>query len=420
MSQLISHRSQEIRKEMTMKTSFLKKAVLGLAGIAAVVVLATGTARAISIPYEGPNTPPAPSPAFNVFTGVPSVGTESDFLRSRVPTAPTGDTSTPYVDPLTASCTKGQRIQMRVYVHNGATKSNNNGGNGSSVAHGTKVKVALPTEAASVQKPSATISSTNAGTVNDGAIINCNGKTVKLKYIAGSASQYSIGTGVVPLSDSIVTTGVPISSQGKAGDVWGCWDERVYVILAVEVEEVTPPTPVYSCDLLTVSKIDNRKYKFDVKYTAKNGATFKDVSFNYGDGQTGSSNEHTFDKDGVYNVVATVNFMVNGQAKSATSEACAKPVTVTKENCEVPGKENYPKDAPECKVCETNPNVPSDSEECTVCPSNPSVPVTDATCVEQPTELPNTGAGSVAGIFAAVTAAGALAHRFMTRRRING
>lgn len=380
--------NQQLRKEKTMKkTGFIKKATVGLASIAAILVIGGGTAQAI--PYDGDTTPPSPVPAFNVFTGVPSVGTESDFLRSRVPTTPSGDTSTPYVDPLNASCINGQRIQMRVYVHNGATKSNNNDGNGTSVAHGTNVKVALPLDAASVLKPNATISSTNAGTVNDGAIINCNGKIVKLKYINGSASQYSIGTGVVPLGDNIVTTGVPISSEGKAGDVWGCWDERVYVILAVEVEEVTPPAPVYSCDLLSVTKIDNRKYKFDVKYTVKNGATLKDITFNYGDNNTGTDTEHTFAKDGTYNVVATVNVMVNGQVQSVSSNACAKPVTVAKENCTVPGKENYPKDAPECSV-----DTP-------------------------PTTLPNTGPGSIAGIFAAVTAAGALAYRYVTRRRFN-
>lgn len=223
-------------------TTTLKRTALGFTTMVAAFSMSTTTVSAIA--YNGDNTVSSPTPAFNVFTGVPSVGNEADFLRARVPTAPTGDTSTAYVDPLNASCVNGQRIQMRVYVHNGANANANNNGSGPSVARGTKVKVNVPSTQATSFTSNATISSTNAGTVNDNVAINCNGKTVKLKYIPGSASQFSIGSGVVPLSDAITTTGVPIRSQSVAGDVWGCWNDRVYVILSVQVEEVTTPPPV--------------------------------------------------------------------------------------------------------------------------------------------------------------------------------
>ena len=142
---------------MKTTTPTVKKALLSLAVLLAGGIAIT-TAVAQAIPYDGANTVNSPVPAFNVFTGVPSVGTESDFLRARVPTAPSGDTATAYVDPLNATCVPGQRIQMRVYVHNGASVAGNQNGAGPSVAHGTKVKVSVPGNQATSFAPSATIS----------------------------------------------------------------------------------------------------------------------------------------------------------------------------------------------------------------------------------------------------------------------
>jgi uncharacterized repeat protein (TIGR01451 family) len=51
-------------------------------------------------------------------------------------------------------------------------------------------------------------------------------------------------------------------------------------------------------------------------------------------------------------------------------------------------------------------------EEC-----KPGIPVGDVRCKEVPTTLVNTGAGDVLGIVAAVTVAGALAHRLVLARR---
>ncbi len=229
-----------MRKLTTIKKTLTTLAIL----LTGAITLTTAVASAI--PYDGPNTPNSPVPAFNVYTGVPSVGTESDFLRARVPTAPSGDTATPYVDPLNATCVAGQRIQMRVYVHNGASVAGNQNGSGPSVAHGTKVKVTVPGNEATSFSPNATISSTNAAAVTDAVSIRCsNTSNVKLSYVPGSASQYSIGSGVVALGDEIVSSGSPIRSRTVPGDVWGCWDDRVYVILTVQVEQkTTPPPPV--------------------------------------------------------------------------------------------------------------------------------------------------------------------------------
>lgn len=147
----------------------------------------------------------------------------------------------------------------------------------------------------------------------------------------------------------------------------------------------TPTSPAYSCDAFDFTQGENRTItvsKLDT--TAKNGATFSNVVIDWGD-QTEAlktdkavGKSHTFAKDGTYSVVATAHFTVDGKDKSATSASCSKSVTFT------------------------TPATPST-------PTTPTTPSTEA--------LPNTGAGSVVGIFAAAAIVGVVLHRvFLTRR----
>jgi uncharacterized repeat protein (TIGR01451 family) len=136
--------------------------------------------------------------------------------------------------------------------------------------------------------------------------------------------------------------------------------------------------PTYSCDLLKLTKGDNRTVTVeDFKKSTANGATFKDVVIVWGDNTDNLTTnnpvgqKHQYAKDGEYTIRATARFNVDGQVKEATSDACVVKV-------------NY----------STTPTTPT-----------------------TPTVLPNTGAGDVLGIFAAVTVAGALAHRLVLARR---
>jgi hypothetical protein len=379
------------------KHNTFKKVSLGLVSLLAAATIAGGSASAI--PYNGDDTVAAPVPAFNVFTGVPDAGNESDFLRARVPTG-TNDNTTQYVDPLDAgACTNGQKIQLHVYVHNGASADGNDNGNGPSVAHGTTVKVNLPTGEASSFNPSAVISSTNAGSVSDGATINCNGKTVALKYVAGSASQVANGTGTIGLSDSIVTSGASIKSEsaGRDGDVWGCWNERVYVVLTVQVVATPPAIPVVAtCDMFNITPGDNRTVTVNnFKYSASSNVSIRNVVVDWGDNSTKftttdaskvNGQSHTFAKDGSYVVNAIITFITptgDVQAGGAgNGSACYASVKFN-------GKQ---------------PPIVT-----------PPTPGTTA----KPTTLVNTGAGSVAGLFAATTVAGAAAYRKMLARRLS-
>jgi len=113
-----------------------------------------------------------------------------------------------------------------------------------------------------------------------------------------------------------------------------------------------------------------------VSYTAKNGASLKNVSFDFGDGTapvvtTNTSQSHTYSADGTYTIAATLSFNVGDTTQTAR---CTKTVTIT------------------------TPTTP---------PSTPPAP----------TQLPNTGPGSVVGVFAGVSALAGAAHYIFSGRR---
>ncbi len=135
--------------------------------------------------------------------------------------------------------------------------------------------------------------------------------------------------------------------------------------------------PTFVCKAVTVDKLDDRTVSVKVTpdFTGKD-VSVESYTYNFGDGSTPKTTDqtplkHTYAKDGTYHIVTSVNFLVKGQMHNGvTSDACAQNVTFS---------------------TETTP----------------------------PSELPNTGAGNVVGIFTAVTVAGALAHRYWLNRRVS-
>jgi uncharacterized repeat protein (TIGR01451 family) len=143
-----------------------------------------------------------------------------------------------------------------------------------------------------------------------------------------------------------------------------------------------PSKPIYSCDAVRAVLLSKNKYQFTVDTTAepKDRVSVKTYEFNFGDGSTKlltdkNVAEHTYASDGTYKVTVLVNFMVDNQIKQVGGSAC------------------------EVVVSSTTP------------------PVTPPVTPKPPTTLPVTGAGSIAGIMAAVTAIGAYAHRAFTLKR---
>ena len=101
----------------------------------------------------------------------------------------------------------------------------------------------------------------------------------------------------------------------------------------VTVDKTCKPTPRYTCDMLSVTKLERTKFQFDTKYTVQN-ATFKSVTYvvknsNGTELYRGPSNVYQNNTPGTYTVQAIVTVSVDGQDKTTTSANCTKQFTVT-------------------------------------------------------------------------------------------
>lgn len=223
----------------------------------------------------------------------------------------------------------------------------------------------------------------------------------KMQYVPGTTKLKNSG-GVKNVADGVTTTGIVVGNytpgaaayvlfEAKipAADQLACgptlftnvgvarpegMNEFYNTADTLVVRQCEQKAPAYSCDLFKIEKTTGREIKVtEFKTSQTNGATFKNVVINWGDGSTPLTTDnavgqkHTFAKDGTYTITATATFTVNGQDKTATSQACNAVVAFG---------------------------------------AQPTTPTT----------LPKTGAGDVFGIFTAVTAAGALAHRYVNGR----
>ncbi len=349
-------------------TNFIKSTSAALA--IALISLMPASAAAIaagSLPYEGAATQGTSFPAFNVYNNVPSVVNEADFIRLKKDGAANSTLS----NLVNTTCKTGDRFVVWFYVHNGANPAGN--ADGSAVAKNVIAKVGLPTADASSFNITGGLTSSNAESVNDNASLNCGTGTFKLKYVADSAGAYLEEAKVnVAVPNSIVTTGgAPIGSVAGSfvegqNSVKGCWDERVWMAMKVEVEEVSIPKVLpATCDLLDVTKNGTSVVINKLNYTL-NKATLNGLSINFGDGTTKLITtaqlpySYKYAKEGNYSIQATVKTSL-GDVTSSACVASVKPA---------------------------------------------------------PTQIPDTGAGNVIGIFGSVTLAGALLHNLIARRTV--
>lgn len=221
---------------------------------------------------------------------------------------------------------------------------------------------------------------------------------------------FNFGDGTIENSDSNVIehdfapgtyTITVVANVNVNGEMKIAASENCKTRITVKEE---PKTPIYECTNLTAQPITNkaRTFAYTLTYKAEGGATLDEVTYNFGDGNsetftnegTSATNvEHQYANPGTYKTVATLYFTVkNGLKTTVETKSCEVEVTVPKpDNCPLPGKEQYPKDSPECLPCPTNPNLPKDSPKCVPCPTNPELPSDSDKCGETPPELPKTG-----------------------------
>lgn len=340
-------------------------------------LIAALIAAAILIPVVktsagwGPSRPtytwahPAKTVTFNSMTDNPVVGDERPFFAGK--DAASGGN---VVDKINVY--DNEIVSLRVFYHNNAAENQNK------VAKNTRVRIALPTKAATATWSTAHITADNATPADVADTVDFAGPLpFTLEYMSGSAQLWNNVFQGAKLSDEIVgSNGALIGFDKIDGKVPGC--ERFSGYVTVKVRVHMQKQPVYSCDALDV-KTNGRKVDASVAYTATGGASFKSASFNWGDNSSptvtsATTASHTYGADGNYTITATLTFDVGGTDQTAS---CTKQVSFS--STPVP------------------PSTP---------PSTPRVGKA----------IPDTGAGSVAGIFAGVSAIAGAAHYMWTRR----
>lgn len=184
-------------------------------------------------------------------------------------------------------------------------------------------------------------------------------------------------------------------------------------------------TPAYSCNELNVQQGDDRTVTVrNLNTSATNGAQFKDVVIDWGDGTSTTTTKtsgvsHQYAQYGNYNIKATAEFMVNGKVVTDSGN-CAAQVSFNKPPvCQY--NKNLPPNSPDCvPPCQYNKNLPSNSPKCvppvTPCQYNSNLPANSPECV--PPVLANTGAGSMIGLFAGTSLVAGLGYSIAQKRRL--
>lgn len=266
-----------------------------------------------------------------------------------------------------------ESVQYKVRLHNP----------GPGVVDNVNVKVSLPAGPSTQNVSTVTITGTNIqpSQTTDTATLNISSSQT-VSYASGSTELLdTYSNKLTNLPDGITGNGVNI------GTVRVSLNEIRFVQFKANIgcPEV-PVQPTYTCDKFSIAAEANRKVKVtEFSTTAKNGAELIGSTITWGDNSNtkGELNPvgltHQYAADGTYTVTATAHFDVDGKDVTASGANCTQQVTFKGEK--------------------------------------PPVVTPPTTPPAGPTKLVNTGPGQVAGIFAAVTAAGTIAYRWMLTRR---
>ncbi|MBI2007992.1 hypothetical protein HYS85_02025 [Candidatus Saccharibacteria bacterium] len=348
------------------------KRLAGFVGLGIVTSAAVAAVAYAAVTF-GPSRPtftwanPATYITFNSITDNPVWGDERFLVKARDVNAGTNTYSTKM------SVADNQELLVAVYFHNNAAANLN------LVAKNTKVRVDLPSGTASNQELKAFISADNATPQSVFSTMDLtNANPFTLQYVSGSA-QLKTNFVTTTLSDTIVKDGALVGTNGPDGKVPGCGEFSGYATFRVKVKvEKEQPQSKFACEALDVNKVSRTRFDFTAHASVTNATvqsyvfTAKDASGNVVDTQTVTTSalsaNYIFnqEKTGTY----TVSVVVKTNKGDAPVGSCVKQVTVEAQ------------------------------------PVTPPPPVVSG----KVTEIPNTGAGAVAGIFAGASALAGIGH----------
>lgn len=169
-----------------------------------------------------------------------------------------------------------------------------------------------------------------------------------------------------------------------------------------------PPKQAAECTALKLAVGEGRKVTATTSVTTKNGAKLVAITYDFDDGNTLLVNNlnpvtHTYAEDGEYVVKANVVFSVDGKN---TSSVCQAPISF------------IPNTPPSTCEEEFGPEVCEEVPTCEELAAEDDSIVCEEIGKQVPTELANTGPGSTAAAFVAVTILGMLGYRTLLRRRL--
>ena len=359
--------------------STFTKRLAGFAGLG-VVTSVTVAAVAYAAVTWGPSRPTftwtntADYITFNSIIDNPSYGDERFLVKARDVNAATNTYSTKM------NVADNQELVVAVYFHNNAAANLN------LVAKNTKVKVDLPSGTAASQELKAFISADNATPQTVFSTMDLtSADPFTLQYVSGSA-QLKTNFVTTGLGDNIVNGGVLVGTKGPDGKVPGCGEFSGYASfrVKVKVQKPQPPKPKFACEALDVTKVSRTRFDFTAKASATNATvqsyafTAKDADGDVVDTKTVTTSalsaNYTFETEtvGTYTVSVVVN---TDKGSTGVVDVCTKQVTVE------------------------------------------AAPVVSSAVTEKPSkELPDTGAGAVAGIFAGASALAGAGHYIWSRR----
>jgi uncharacterized repeat protein (TIGR01451 family) len=331
-----------------------------------------------------------------------------------------GDTN--YAQSVNA--TYDQVVKLQVYYHN---RENPDSG---LIANNLRVKIAMPTAAGKTQTATATISADNSNTVTDSATVNLDRADATLDYIPGSAVwRHNIGTNDnVQMVDTKISDAVVTSSQGLVlENEKPCYNfaatvtvlARVHipgVFITKQVEKLGESNKWATQN--TANPGDTLKYLITYKNTGntvENQVVIRDnlpPKMTLVPGTTyladashpqGVKVSDTVTQGGINagnfgaGAAAYVTFEV--KVPDASQLACGETKFTNVGVVRPQGMDEF-----------YNTAITTVTKQCQNTP--PTTP-------QKPTTLVNTGAGSVAGLFATITVAGAFAHRWFLSRRLS-
>lgn len=375
-------------------------------------------------------------PRFNSYINTNVYGDERAFLDSKECVVPgdacyTQGQSGGYQDKTTVNADK--EYLVRAYVHNIANPSINtvdrdNDGHMDGIARNTRIRFEMPSGIANGFTLQARITADNAlpQMVYDTADLKNDNMPFGIDYVAGSARIYNAShpTGLT-LSDSIMgANGTLIGDDVMDGNYPGCFEYSSFVVIRVKVKAQSSSLQkqVRKAGSTTWAKTaavkPGDKVQWMITFQNKGQTEFNDVkisdqlpphltvvpgSVRYVDAAqdvvqtnyqplftTGGINFGTWKPNGGF----VVRFDTTAKDDFASCEVSLRNIAFSKTRQTPAEVQDYA----DVKITKEN------------CQPTKPAPVT-------PTTLPNTGAGDVVGIFTAVSAGGAIAHRYILGRR---